>query len=318
MAESFAGIDVSRDHLDLHERPSGQCQRYPNVADGIQALAERLAELAPTRIVVEATGGLEVPLVLALVERRLPVVQVNPRQVRDFAKACGKLAKTDAIDAATLAHFADAIRPPVRDFPSEEMRELRELLDRRQQLLGIRVMEQNRLVSTTLRSVRRDLEAHIRFLNKKIADVEKQMTKRIQESEALRRKDEIVQSVPGIGDQVSRTLLVRLPELGTLERQPLTCLVGLAPLHWDSGAMRGSRHIRGGRSAVRVALYQAAVAAIRVNADLKAFYARLRAKGKQAKVALVAVARKLLVLVNALVAKDQVWRANSMLPAEST
>jgi transposase len=318
MAESFAGIDVSRDHLELHERPTGRSGRYANDTEGIEALVARMAELAPTRIVVEATGGLEVPLMLALAERRLPVAQVNPRQARDFAKACGKLAKTDAIDAAVLAHFAEAVRPPVRDFPSEELRELRELLDRRQQLLGNRVMEQNRLGSTTLPAVRRDIEAHIRFLNKKIADVERQMKKRIEASEALRRKDEIVRSVPGIGDQVSRTLLVRLPELGTLERQPLTALVGLAPWHWDSGDLRGSRHIRGGRSAVRVALYQAAVAAIRVNAELRAFYARLRAKGKQAKVALVAVARKLLVLVNALVAKDELWRAISILPAHST
>ena len=315
MTESFVGIDVSKDRLDLHERPSGRSEAYPNDPEGIRAVVTRLVQLQPTRIVVEATGGLEMPLALALADSRLPVAQVNPRQARDFAKACGKLAKTDAIDAATLAHFADAIRPPVRDFPSEEMRDLRELLDRRQQLIGNRVMEQNRLGSTTLPSVRRDIEAHIRFLNRKIADVEKQMKKLIERSEALRQKDEILQSVPGIGDQVSRTLLVRLPELGTVERRPLTCLGGLAPLNSDSGALKGSRHIRGGRSAVRVALYQAAVCAIRVNAEMKAFYARLRAAGKQAKVALVAVARKILVLVNALVAKKEKWRANPVLPA---
>lgn len=315
MAESFVGIDVSQEHLDLHERPSGRSQRFTNDAEGIPAIVARMVELQPTRIVVEATGGLEMPLILALVDRQLPIVQINPRQARDFAKACGKLAKTDPIDAATLAHFAEAIRPPLRDFPSEEMRELRELLDRRQQLVGNRVMEQNRLGSTTLRSVRRDIETHIRFLNRKIADVEKQMKKLIEKSEALRQKDDILQSVPGIGDQVSRTLLIRLPELGTLERRPLTCLVGLAPMNWDSGVMKGSRHIRGGRSEVRVALYQAAVSAIRFNPEMKAFYARLRAAGKQAKVALVAVARKLLVIVNTLVAKNQTWRANSVLPA---
>ena len=315
MAESFVGIDVSLEHLDLHERPSEQFQQYRNDAEGIAAIVTRLLELRPALIVVEATGGLEMPLVLTLAEQQLPIVQINPRQARDFAKACGKLAKTDAIDAATLAHFAEAIRPPVRDFPSKEMRELRELLDRRQQLVGNRVMEQNRLASTTLRSVRQGIEAHVRFLNRKIADIEKQMNKLIAQSEALRQKDEILQSVPGIGDQVSRTLLIRLPELGTLERRPLTCLVGLAPMNWDSGMMKGSRHIRGGRSEVRVALYQAAVSAIQFNPDLKAFYARMRAAGKQAKVALVAVARKLLVLVNALVAKQQTWRANSVLPA---
>ncbi len=315
MTESFVGIDVSQEQLDLHERPGERLQRYPNNADGIQAIVARMAELQPTRIVVEATGGLELPLVLALAERQLPVVQINPRQARDFAKACGRLAKTDVIDAATLAHFADAIRPPVRPFPSQEMQALREFLDRRQQLIGNRVMEQNRLSSTTLPAVRRDIEAHIRFLNRKIVDVEKQMKKLIDASDALRHKDDILQSVPGIGAQVSRTLLVRLPELGTLDRRRLSCLVGLAPVNWDSGAMKGSRHIRGGRATVRVALYQAAICAVRVNSSMKAFYARLRASGKKAKVALIAVARKLLVLVNALVAKDEKWRANSILPA---
>ncbi len=315
MTESFVGIDVSQEQLDLHERPGERLQRYPNNADGIQAIVARMAELQPTRIVVEATGGLELPLVLALAERQLPVVQINPRQARDFAKACGRLAKTDVIDAATLAHFADAIRPPVRPFPSQEMQALREFLDRRQQLIGNRVMEQNRLGSTTLPAVRRDIEAHIRFLNRKIVDVEKQMKKLIDASDALRHKDDILQSVPGIGAQVSRTLLVRLPELGTLDRRRLSCLVGLAPVNWDSGAMKGSRHIRGGRATVRVALYQAAICAVRVNSSMKAFYARLRASGKKAKVALIAVARKLLVLVNALVAKDEKWRANSILPA---
>lgn len=315
MSESFVGIDVSRDHLDLHERPSDRHQRYANDAEGIEAIAVRMLELKPTLIVAEATGGLEVPLIVALVDRQLPIVQVNPRQARDFAKASGRLAKTDSIDAAALAHFADAIRPPLRDFPTEEMRELRELLDRRQQLIGIRVMEQNRLASTAIKSVRRDIEAHIRFLNKKIAAVEKQMNKRIGASDSMRQKDEVMQSVPGIGDQVARTLIIRLPELGTMDRRPITSLVGLAPMNWDSGSMKGSRHIRGGRSDVRVALYQAAVASIRVNKEFKTFYARLRASGKAAKVALVAVARKLLVLVNALVAKNEMWRANSVLPA---
>jgi transposase len=318
MSESFVGIDVSRDHLDLHERPGDRHQRYANDDAGIAAVAARMLELKPTRIVAEATGGLEVPLIVALADRGLPVVQVNPRQARDFAKAAGRLAKTDVIDAAALAHFADAIRPPVRDFPTEEMRELRELLDRRQQLIGIRVMEQNRLASTAIKSVRRDIEAHIRFLNRKIAAVEKDMTRRIGASESMRQKDEVLQSVPGIGDQVSRTLIIRLPELGTMERRPITSLVGLAPMSWDSGAMKGTRHIRGGRRDVRVALYQAAVAAIRVNPEFQAFYARLKAAGKATKVALVAVARKLLVLVNALVAKNETWRANSILPAEST
>lgn len=315
MSESFVGIDVSKDHLDVHVRPAGLARRCANDEPGIRELAAWLAELAPARIVLEATGGLELPVVLALVDRDLPVVQINPRQIRDFAKACGKLAKTDQLDAAVLAHFGEAIRPPLRAFPSEELRQLRELLDRRQQLIAARVTEQNRLASTGLEVVRRGVKAHIAFLTKQIAGVEKQMGKRIDASAACRRTDEILQSVPGIGAQVSRTLIIRLPELGALERRPLAALVGLAPMSCDSGAMRGVRRIRGGRSSVRVALYQAAVCSIRLDPRMKAFYARLRAAGKEAKLALVAVARKLLVLVNALVAKNEMWRANSVLPA---
>jgi transposase len=317
MSESFVGIDVSRDHLDLHERPGDRHQRYANDAAGIEAIALRMLELKPTLIVAEATGGLEVPLIVALVDRQLPIVQINPRQARDFAKATGRLAKTDVIDAATLAHFADAIRPPIREFPSEEMRELRELLDRRQQLLGMRVMEDNRSKSTAVKKVLRDIKAHIDFLNKKIAAVERELNKRIAASELMRRKDEVLQSVPGIGDQVSRTLIIRLPELGTMERRSITSLVGLAPMSWDSGSMKGARHIRGGRSAVRVALYQGALCAIRLNKEFKDFYAKLKAAGKASRVALTAVARKLLVLVNAMIAKDELWRANSILPAEN-
>lgn len=315
MTESFVGIDVSKEHLDVYVRPTGEYRRLSNDEAGIQAAVAWLTPAAPARIVLESTGGLELPLVLALVAGDLPVVQINPRQVRDFAKACGTFAKTDRLDAAVLAHFGEALKPPLRAFPTAEMRDLRALLDRRQQLIGDRVTEQNRLASTTLDVVRRGLKAHVAYLNKQIAALEKRMTTLIAQSETCRRTDEILQSVPGVGPQVSRTLIIRLPELGTLDRRPLTALVGLAPLACDSGTMRGARHIRGGRSAVRVALYQAAVCSVRLNPELKAFYARLRAAGKKAKVALVAVARKLLVLVNALVAKNELWRANSVLPA---
>jgi len=315
MSETVVGIDVCKEHLDVHARPVGEVRRCANDESGIQAVAAWLAERAPTRIVLESTGGLELPLVIALVDRDLPVVQINPRQIRDFAKACGKLAETDTLDAAVLAHFGEAIRPELRPFPAAEMRNLREWLDRRQQLIGIRVMEQNRLASTSLAALRGKVKGHINYLNKQITDVEKQMKTLIDQSAAWRRTDAILQSVPGIGNQVSRPLIIRLPELGTLDRRPLTALVGLAPMSCDSGTMRGARHIRGGRSAVRVALYQAAVCSIRLNPVFKAFYARLRAAGKKPKAALVAVARKLLVLVNALVAQNELWRANSILPA---
>jgi transposase len=317
MAESFVGIDVSLHHLDVHIRPSAEAARYPNDEAGIRAVVARLADLGPTRVVLEATGGLELPVALALVDRGLPVVRINPRQARDFAKAAGRLAKTDAIDAAGLAHLADALRPDVRPFPAQEMRDLRDLLDRRQQLIGIRITELNRLASTALKAVRRDIEAHIKFLNKKIKAVERQMADVIRASDDLRRKDEVLQSTPGVGDQVSRTLRIRLPELGTLDRRKITALVGRAPVAWDSGQMAGARHIRGGRAAVRVALYQAAVCAVRANPGMKAFYVRLKKAGKQSKVALVAVARKILVLLNTLVARNEIWRADPVLPAET-
>jgi transposase len=197
------------------------------------------------------------------------------------------------------------------------MRDLRDLLDRRQQLIGIRITELNRLASTALKAVRRDIEAHIKFLNKKIKAVERQMADVIRASDDLRRKDEVLQSTPGVGDQVSRTLRIRLPELGTLDRRKITALVGRAPVAWDSGQMAGARHIRGGRAAVRVALYQAAVCAVRANPGMKAFYVRLKKAGKQSKVALVAVARKILVLLNTLVARNEIWRADPVLPAET-
>lgn len=314
MSESFVGIDVSKAHLDFHLRPAHQSQRFANDEAGIKRLVDHLAELQPAFVVLEATGGLEMPLMLALADRQLDVAQINPRLARDFAKASNKLAKTDAIDAAVLAHYGEAFRPKPTVIPTEEMRQLRELLDRRQQLVGNRVMEQNRLASTVLKSVRSQIKAHLSYLDKQIAQVEKQMTKLISQTEATRRKDEILQSVPGIGPQVARTLIIRLPELGTLERQPLAALVGLAPMHWDSGQMKGSRHIRGGRRDVRVALYQGALTASVHNPMLKAFYLRLLAASKSKMVALIAVARKLLVVVNAMVAKNQMWRADSALP----
>ena len=317
VAESSVGIDVSLHHLDVHGRPSAEAARYPNGEAGVRAVVARLAGLQPTRIVLEATGGLELPVALALADRGLPVVRINPRQARDFAKAAGRLAETDAIAAAGLAHLGDAPRPDVRPFPAQQMRDLRDLLDRRQQLIGIRITELNRLASTALRAVRRDIEAHVKLLNKKIGAVEKQMAALTRASDDLRRKDEVLQPTPGVGDQVSRTLLIRLPELGPVDRRKIAAPVGLAPVAWDSGQMAGARHIRGGRAAVRVALYPAAVCAVRANPGMKAFYVRLKKAGKQSKVALVAVARKLLVLLNTLVARDETWRADPVLPAET-
>jgi transposase len=316
-APHFIGIDVSKDHLDVHARPTGDTLRVNNDSDGIARLVAWVRDRPATRVVLEATGGLELPALAALAAAGQPVVAINPRQARDFAKAAGRLAKTDAIDAAALAHFGEAIVPALRPLPTPAQAELRDFLDRRQQLVGMRAAERQRLHSTTLPAVRKDLDRHIAFLTKRIDDIEDRIDRLIRGSDHWRAQDDLLQSIPGIGPQVSRTLITQLPELGTLLRRPLTALVGLAPFNWDSGRLHGQRHIRGGRQEVRKALYQAAVAAVRSNPVLGGFYARLRAAGKAAKVALVAVARKLLVIANAVVRDGQPWRANSSCPPQT-
>ena len=306
---AFIGIDVSSDQLDVHIRPEARAFRVGNDPDGHrQLLAALPAPDAVVRLVLEATGGLEAPVAAALAQAGYPVAVVNPRQVRDFAKATGTRAKTDALDAAILAHFADAIRPEVRPLPGPELRQLRELLDRRTQLIQMRTAEQNRLRSTTQKAVRKDLEAHLAWLAKRIKGVEAQLDKLIAGNLHWKATGDLLQSIPGIGVQTSRSLLGQLPELGTLDRRRLACLVGLAPLNSDSGRHRGLRRIVGGRASIRKALYMAALAASTHNAHFKAIYARLRSQGKAAKVALIAVARKLLCIANAVVRNKTPWR----------
>jgi transposase len=303
----FIGIDVSKAALDVHARPTGEALRANNDAEGIAALVARVVEWAPELVVLEATGGLEHPLAAALAEARVSVAVVNPRQARDFAKATGKLAKTDAIDAAVLAHFAEAIRPQARPLPDAQTHELAELLGRRRQLLGMRTAETNRLGTAGAPRVRRSIEAHLGWLAKQLEGLDRDLGEAIQNSAVWRVNDDLLQSIPGVGRVVSRALMAELPELGTLSREQIAALAGVAPVNRDSGTRSGKRSVCGGRAHVRGALYMAALSARRWNPALRAFADRLKEKGKAAKVILVAVARKLLVIANAIIRDQKPW-----------
>ncbi|HZQ78858.1 MAG TPA: IS110 family transposase [Acidimicrobiia bacterium] len=305
----FVGIDVSKARRDTALRPDGRTFADRNDPDGIAALVARLVALQPALIVLEATGGYEMPLAAALQVAGLPVAVINPRQARDFAKATGRLAKTDKIDAAVLAHFAEAVRPAPRPVADPQVRHLDALLARRQQLIGMRVMESNRLGTATDPAVRDGLGRHIVWLEAELAEADKQLAAAVRASPAWREKDELLQSVPGIGPVSSQTLLAALPELGTLPGGQLAALVGLAPFADDSGTRQRGRHVRGGRAVVRRVLYLAALSAVRHNAVLKAFRERLAARGKRPKVILTAVARRLLVIANAIIRSGRPWEA---------
>ena len=301
------GIDVSKVALDVAVRPGGEHWRASNDASGIATLVERAAALAPACVVLEATGGLERPATAALAAAGLPVAVVNPRQVRDFAKATGKLAKTDSLDAAVLAHFGEAVRPAVRPLPDAQARALAELVTRRQQLVEMRTAEQNRLGSLTGGRRERVL-AHLAWLRQELADLEAELAEAIEASPVWRARERLLRSVPGVGPAVARTLVAELPELGTLDRKRLAALVGVAPLNRDSGTFRGRRGIWGGRARVRAVLYMAALVGTRRNPVLRAFYQRLLAAGKAKKVALVACMHKLLRILNALLRTNAPWR----------
>jgi transposase len=307
----FVGIDVAKAQLDIAVRPSGECWAAPNDADGVVTLVERLQALHPTLIVLEATGGLERSATAALATAGLPVVIVNPRQVRDFARATGQLAKTDALDARALAHFADVIRPTPRPLPDTQTQELRALLSRRQQLIGMRTAEQNRLAGTSER-LTQDIEAHIAWLNARIATLDADLETMLRASPLWRENDDLLQSVPGIGPVCARTLLLELPELGTLTRQQIAALVGVAPLNCDSGTLRGRRTIWGGRAHVRTVLYMGTLVATRFNPQIKVFYQRLLAAGKLKKVALTACMHKLVTILNAMLKHRTAWQAQEV------
>jgi transposase len=307
MTPTYVGIDVSKDHLDLHARPDGGTARAGNDPDGAAALAARPDVRAAALVVIEATGGYEHPVAAALAAAGVPVAVVNPRQVRDFARATGRRAKTDALDAAVLAHFAEAVRPDPRPLPDADTRRLAELLDRRRQLLGMRAMEASRLAQAAAPVVRRDIEAHFRWLGGRIDRADAELAAAVEASPVWRADDDLLRTVPGVGPVVSRTLPAALPELGALTRQQVAALAGVAPVNRDSGRRSGKRPIAGGRAGVRTALYQAALSARRYNPALRAFADRLAARGKAAKVVLVAVARKLLMIANAILRDRKPW-----------
>jgi len=310
-APLFVGIDVSKAQLDIALRPDGQFV-VPNDETGIAHVIERLRVLPVALIVLEATGGLELPLIGALVAAKLPVVVVNPRQVRDFAKATGKLAKTDPLDAQILAHFADVIRPAPRPLPDEQTHVLAALLARRRQLIEMLTAEKNRL-SSARHAVRKSVTAHIRWLEQQVAQIDRDLAHTIRESPVWREKDDLLRTVPGVGPGLARTLIVDLPELGTLGRKQIAALVGVAPLNRDSGTLRGKRTVWGGRAHVRAALYMAALVASRCNPVIRAFYQRLCAAGKAKKVALTACMRKLLTILNAMVKHRTPWSTKEVM-----
>ena len=308
MGEVFIGMDVARDRLEVATRPAGESWPIANDAAGIAELVVRLRDLGPALIVLEATGGLELPLLAALGSAGLPVVAVNPRQVRDFAKALGKLAKTDAIDAQVLAHFAEAVRPAVRPLPDAATQALAALVTRRRQLVEMLVAEDNRRRSAPV-AIRADIQAHIVWLRKRLKDLDQELGQVLRSTPLWREREDVLRSVPGIGPTVTATLLAELPELGTLGRKQIAALVGVAPLNRDSGTLRGKRSVWGGRATVRAALYMATLVATRHNPVIRALYARLLAAGKLKKVALTACMRKLLTLLNALVKHQTRWTA---------
>jgi transposase len=308
----FIGIDVAKAQLEFAGRPSGVRGAVPNAGDGIDALVEQLQAGAPTLIVLEATGGYEAAVVAALATAGLPVVVANPRQVRDFARATGQLAKTDAIDAQVLALFAERVRPAPRPLPDEAAQALDALLTRRRQLIEMLTAERNRL-PIARSPVRRDLQQHIRFLERRLREADDDLHSAVKASPLWRVKDDLLQSVPGVGRVVSLTLLAELPELGRVSHKEIAALVGVAPLNRDSGTLRGKRLVYGGRAPVRAALYMAALVASKCNPVIRVFYQRLRAAGKPAKVALTACMRKLLTILNAIARSGTPWQPERML-----
>jgi transposase len=305
---SYLGLDVAQASVVLASEPAGRTGQFATDVPGLQALVAACQAQPVTLIVLEATGGYEAPVAAALATAGLPVTIVNPRQVRAFAQALGRLAKTDRVDAEVLALFAARVQPTPRPLPDAATQELEALLARRRQLLEMLHAERQRLPRARGREVRRNLRAHIRWLEHGGIDADAELERLIQASPVWRVHDELLQSVPGVGPTLARTLLGLVPELGQLDRHQIAALVGVAPLARDSGTFRGRRTCWGGRPAVRTVLYMAALTAARYNPVLRIFYQRLRAAGKPAKVALTAVARKLLVLLNAILRDQRPWR----------
>ena len=308
MERIFVGIDVAKDRLDVHVLPSGEAFAVARDGKGLDELADRLGRLDVSLAVLEATGGYETTVAAALCAAGLPLAVVNPRQIRDFARATGRLAKTDALDAEAIARFAEAVRPEPRPMPDKQARALAELVARRRQIVEMMTAERNRRKRLASRRMIGSVDRVLAALRRELADLDSEIGDAIRQTPAWRRAENLLKSVPGVGDVTARTLIADLPELGTLRRRQIAALVGVAPFNRDSGRMRGKRTVWGGRANVRATLYMAALVASKHNPVLKAFYQRLIADGKLKKVALTAVMRKLITILNAILRDQKPWQ----------
>lgn len=308
ITEVFVGIDVSKATLDIAFDSGEPGLKIAYDSEEVEQLIERLHKAKPALIVLEATGGLEIQVASQMAAKELPVSVVNPRQVRDFAKATGRLAKTDKVDAEVLAAFAKAIRPQIRPLKDEDTRALDDLVDRRRQLISMRVQEAQRLCTAASKVMQKSLKEHIKWLDRRIEGVDNDLNRQLRESDVWRAKENLLKTIPGIGSVTTMTMLAKCPELGTLSRREIAALVGVAPMANDSGKHRGKRFIWGGRAQVRAVLYMATLTAMRHNRPIKHFAERLKAAGKPAKVVIVACMRKLLTIMNAMVRNNAPWQ----------
>lgn len=304
----FVGIDVSKSCLDTAILPQGEVLCFSNDEKGICDLCDHLSSLNPALIVLEATGGLEREAALNLVAHALPVVVINPRQAKDFARATGSLAKTDVLDALNLARFGETVRPSVRALKNTTEQEIEDAVSRRRQISDMLVQEKNRLDRASSKKVSKNIKAHIEYLSSQLQKIDQDLDTLIKQNPILQGKSELLQSMPGVGNILASTLLGSLPELGQLNRKEIAALVGVAPLNRDSGFFKGKRQIWGGRAAIRRVLYMACLSAVRSNRVLMNFYSRLIEAGKAPKVALTACMRKMLTILNAMLKTNQAWR----------
>lgn len=301
------GVDISKDWLDVAAGADGDVRRFGNDPEGFKALVLLARGTEAQRITLEASGGYQTRLVAALLEAGLPVVVVNPRQVREYARATGRLAKTDRIDARILCAFTLAVQPPLRELKEEQAELLSSLIARRRQLIEMRTAEKNRLALGARGKVRKNLKAHIEWLDRHLRDTDRELRQLIERSPVWQEKEDLLTSAPGVGKTTAQMLIAQLPELGRLTHKQIAALVGVAPFNRDSGTLRGQRTTWGGRHSVRAALYMATMSAIRANPPIKAFYERLRERGKPGKVAMTACMRKLLIVLNAMLRDHKPW-----------
>lgn len=308
MEQVYVGIDVAKAHLDVHVLPAGEAFTVARDGESVASLADRLKTLSPSLVVLEATGGFETLVAATLGGAGLPVAVINPRQIRDFARSAGRLAKTDALDAEVIALFAQRMQPEPRPLADEQTRTLSELVARRRQLVEMMTAERNRRPRLSRKSLVKALDRHLAVLQKDLSALEEEIKDTIRGMPIWREREDLMRSVPGVGPTLARTIIADVPEIGTLDRKKVAALIGVAPLNWDSGTYRGRRTTWGGRSKVRAVLYMAALAASRCNPILRSFYQRLLNAGKPRKLALVAVMRKLLTILNAIVRDQTPWQ----------